>query len=257
MRLSILLFLSNHVNFNSEVQQWKQVTSLLFTCFKLTCSYKTIILIKEHLFFYEIKTMGNVIQKSISEEVLDKAMYLFWEKGYFNTSIDELIDSTGFNRRAIYHYFGGKRDLFLAMLKRYRQEVTPIFTAPLRNKTNGLSAIEDFFDQFTNLNQSTMPGGCFLIATAADIPSHDIEIAGFIQEFVNELSYLFTNCLASAAENTQLGTLTDIKVIADFLVVNVFGLMALHRAGVTHATFEHHISMVKQFLGTLESEGTP
>ena len=89
--------------------------------------------------------MSKVINKTISDEVLDKTMHVFWEKGYFNTSVDELIEATGFNRRAIYSYFGSKHDLFLAVLKRYRNEITPQFTAPLKNTAAGHTAIDDFF----------------------------------------------------------------------------------------------------------------
>jgi len=207
---------------------------------------------KEYVFFFgKSRSMGTVIKKTMSDEVLDKTMHLFWEKGYFNTSVDELIEVTGFNRRAIYKYFGGKRDLFLAMLKRYRRDMTPGFTAPLNHASHGLQAIEEFFNQFIHLDKSTMPRGCFLIATASESPSHDEEINEFVRRFSNELSELFQHCLTSAINNSQLATSTNIKSVADFLVVNVFGLMTLHRTRSSNKTIEHHISIVTQFLKTL------
>src|SRR3990167_454326 len=99
-------------------------------------------------------TMGSVIQRTLSNEILDKTMYVFWERGYFNTSVDDLVVATGFNKSAIYKYFGGKHELFIAMLKRYRDVVTPRLTTPLKETHRGLQAIDNFFSQFLALNKS-------------------------------------------------------------------------------------------------------
>lgn len=196
--------------------------------------------------------MNTIINKTISDEVLDKTMCLFWEKGYFNTSIDELIDATGFNRRAIYNYFGSKHDLFLAVLKRYRNEITPLFTAPLNNTADGLMAIDAFFSQFASLNESNMPCGCFLIATGSDSPSHNIEVAEFIRTFSDDLRKLFKTCLICALDNKSKTAAFDINAVADFLMVNVFGIMTLHRTCVPIETIINNITMVKHFISTLK-----
>lgn len=195
--------------------------------------------------------MSKVINKTISDEVLDKTMHLFWEKGYFNTSIDEVIEVTGFNRRAIYNYFGNKYDLFLAVLKRYRAEITPLLTAPLKNTAGGLAAIEDFFSQFAYLNESNLPCGCFLIATGSDSSSHDIEVAKFVRLFSDELRELFKNCLSCVLDN-QRSTTFNRETIADFLVVNVFGIMTLHRTHAPIDTIINSIAVIKHFIHTLK-----
>lgn len=196
--------------------------------------------------------MSKVIHKTISDEVLDKTMHVFWEKGYFNTSVDELIEATGFNRRAIYSYFGGKHDLFLAVLKRYRNEITPHFTASLKNPAAGLTAIDDFFAQFADLNKSGLPKGCFLIATGSDSPSHDIEVAKFIRLFSDDLRALFQKCLSCAVDNQSLPATIDIHAVADFLVVNVFGIMTLHRTQAPIETIVNNIVMIRHFIHTLK-----
>ncbi|MBI4357213.1 MAG: TetR/AcrR family transcriptional regulator [Gammaproteobacteria bacterium] len=195
--------------------------------------------------------MTSIVQKVISDKVQDKTMRLFWKKGFFSTSIDDIVEVTGFNRAAIYKYFGGKNHLFLEMLKRYRKEITPIFTAPLQNAALGLEAIENFFGQFVGLNQSTMPCGCFLIATASNLPAHDDAVAEFIRGFSHDLHQLFCACLEGAIEKKELASTADQKAIADFLVVNLFGLLTWHRVGVPTSFIKNHVTIVKQFLKTL------
>jgi AcrR family transcriptional regulator len=52
-------------------------------------------------------------------EVLDVAMRMFWDHGFDGTSIGELKDAMGINRRSIYAAFGNKEALFTAALERY------------------------------------------------------------------------------------------------------------------------------------------
>ena len=61
---------------------------------------------------------------------LERAMRVFWKRGYEATSIQELVDATRINRASLYATFGGKRELFLAALARYEEVVVkPLFEA--------------------------------------------------------------------------------------------------------------------------------
>ena len=49
--------------------------------------------------------------------LLDAATKLFAEKGRDGTSVDEICQTSGVNCRMIYHYFGSKDGLYMAMLE--------------------------------------------------------------------------------------------------------------------------------------------
>ncbi len=55
------------------------------------------------------------------EQALDKAMLLFWEKGYEGTSLADLTAVMGITKPSLYAAFGDKRALFEAALTRYAQ----------------------------------------------------------------------------------------------------------------------------------------
>src|SRR5271156_3321334 len=150
--------------------------------------------------------MSQVIQRSLSDEILDKTMILFWKKGYFNTSIDDITVVTGFNRAAIYKYFGGKEQLFLAMLERFRKNVTDVVTIPLQNKKNGLEGIKSFFTKFIELydSKNLSSRGCFLVSTAIDVHAHSKEVSLFIDKFFSDFRTLFRNLLMYAREEEVL-----------------------------------------------------
>src|SRR6201987_5703158 len=53
------------------------------------------------------------------EEVLEKAMPVFWKHGFAETSLQELERATGVNKSGLYTEFRDKEDLFLACLRHY------------------------------------------------------------------------------------------------------------------------------------------
>jgi AcrR family transcriptional regulator len=62
--------------------------------------------------------------KSFSrEEVLEKAMPVFWKQGFAGTSLQDLEQATGVNKSGLYSEFRDKEDLFLECLRHYLESL--------------------------------------------------------------------------------------------------------------------------------------
>ncbi|SMG62426.1 transcriptional regulator, TetR family, partial [methanotrophic bacterial endosymbiont of Bathymodiolus sp.] len=81
------------------------------------------------------------------EDVLDKAVAVFWAKGYEATSMQDLVDAMGIQRGSLYATFGSKQQLFLQSLERYGKVVVKQFLDILQSKPSGVESIELFFAQ--------------------------------------------------------------------------------------------------------------
>jgi TetR/AcrR family transcriptional regulator, copper-responsive repressor len=53
------------------------------------------------------------------EQVLEKAMPVFWKHGFADTSLQDLERATGVNKSGLYTEFRDKEDLFMACLRHY------------------------------------------------------------------------------------------------------------------------------------------
>lgn len=201
--------------------------------------------------------MAQAIERVLSAPVLDQTMRLFWARGYDQTPIEDIVAVTGFNRAAIYGRFGGKRGLFLAMLERYRDQVTARVLDPLRRREDGLAAIEAFFRQLTVMPELTDQAlGCMLVATASDRGSLDTAAAKMVQDYLTELRALIRAALDTDRARGRLNRAVDVEVSADFLVGNVLGLMTLSRWAVPTTMLEHQVGEVLRYLKHLE-QGAP
>jgi AcrR family transcriptional regulator len=56
-----------------------------------------------------------------TDQALDRALEVFWRKGYEGASISELTEAMGINRPSLYAAFGNKEELFRKALDRYAQ----------------------------------------------------------------------------------------------------------------------------------------
>jgi AcrR family transcriptional regulator len=62
------------------------------------------------------------------------AMEVFARRGYEGASLEEIAETAGFTRGAIYKNFGGKEDLFFAVIDRFNEQVVEAFRAVAPDK---------------------------------------------------------------------------------------------------------------------------
>ncbi len=74
--------------------------------------------------------MTPVAVSSTRERLIDAAIALFWEKGYANTSMSDLLSAAKANSGSFYHFFSSKEDLLLAVLDKYFVMLHPQLLAP-------------------------------------------------------------------------------------------------------------------------------
>src|SRR5213594_2671193 len=78
------------------------------------------------------------------EKALDRAMEVFWRKGYEGASLPDLTKAMGINRPSMYAAFGNKEALFRRALDRYAQGPAHYVSDAL-NAPTAREAIERLF----------------------------------------------------------------------------------------------------------------
>lgn len=158
----------------------------------------------------------------IEEEVLEKAMQLFWRNGYETTSVRMLEKEMGINQFSIYSSFGNKKGVFLKSLACYKEKVKLELIDKLNNSSEGVTAIQQYFYDFTNFSkESTLSKGCLITNTANELGQKaDQEIMANIVKFATDIKALFIEKL----KTDQLKTKELISKQANYLMVSLQGL---------------------------------
>lgn len=98
-----------------------------------------------------------------TDEALDRALLVFWSKGYEGASLPELTEAMGISRPSMYAAFGNKEELFRKALNRYSERKCGYIREAL--------AAEKARDVFEKLLRSAAdmltdpknPGGCLMV----------------------------------------------------------------------------------------------
>ncbi len=182
------------------------------------------------------------------DEVLDRAVELFWTHGYEGTSIADLEAELGVGRQSLYNTFGDKQALFLAALDRYahrdRERVSD-----LESPTGGLEAIRRYFASALDfLTAGDRDRGCFLVRSIVDMGSEVPEVADRCQRSGVRTRRALKRALQVAVEQGEIGADSDVDGLAELLLTLSYGLSTLRRSG---ADREEMASVVEALLEKL------
>lgn len=103
---------------------------------------------------------------------LDRAMHVFWQRGYADASLEALTSATGLGRGSFYGAFGGKDALFRESLDRYAATYGARYEQALAaHPGEPVRAVEAFFDVvLARIADPSVPTGCLIAQSATQAP---------------------------------------------------------------------------------------
>ena len=162
------------------------------------------------------------IEEFDREAVLQKAMNVFWEKGYYGTSMQDLVDVTGLNRSSIYNSFGSKLELYQHTLSHYQKEASGVFQKALLRAGDPLEAIRLIFEGFLAEITSDVNGkGCFVMNCKAEMGNRDGDIRKWLLDTQEHHLALFQDLIGDGQEQGIINKDQARKSYAYF-VLNAF-----------------------------------
>lgn len=163
------------------------------------------------------------------EEVLERAMEVFWQKGYEGTSVQDLTSATGLGRGSLYGAFGDKEQLFLKVLDRYADKFQAEIVKQL-DRPDPYQALEGMFEvMIERMSNPKYPRGCLNANTSVAMGGKSEIIDRKIAERLGGLESAIYQVLRKAQGSEKLSQDTDIRALARFLVGVSLGMAVLNK----------------------------
>ncbi len=174
------------------------------------------------------------------DEVIEKAMNLFWRNGFETTSMHMLEKEMGINKFSIYASFGNKNGVFLESIKCYKQKLNQLLAA-LKASSEGVTGVKQYFYDFIDFSRETEFGkGCLITNTANEIREDaDEQLKEVLSKFTDDVKQVFANCLRQDKTKDE----TVIEQQADYLLIAMFGLSSATRL-FTKAQLDNYIENI-------------
>jgi TetR/AcrR family transcriptional regulator, transcriptional repressor for nem operon len=171
-----------------------------------------------------------------TEAVVERAMGVFWSRGYHGTALPDLLRATKLSRGSLYAAFGDKHALFLRALDRYIADAlarTDVELGPRHRPVEGLRIfLAGYVDRTSGANGRR---GCLLVATAMELAGHDSDVEARIGGFFKAMETKAAAAFARAKAAGELAAGVEPASAARVLVCFVEGLRVTGKTGPTRA----------------------
>lgn len=180
-----------------------------------------------------------------TEAVLEKAMELFWKKGYNGTSINDLVEATGLSRSSLYATYQDKHQLFMAALRRYQDVNGTMLAERIKDVPTAKGKIDMIFrsTQQTIL-QHPFGKGCFMVNTAAEMANQDAGIAQFAADDFAGMEALFASLLKQGQAAGEISKTVKVKPLAQYLFSSYLGLRIIGQTQPDKTKLDNIINLV-------------
>lgn len=152
-------------------------------------------MLNDRLIYLYCNLLIMPVQKITKEEIIQVAVRVFREKGYHNTSMNDLAKACGLTKGLFYHYFKNKNE----MMREALEEVKSAFNQHVFSKAYR----DDLFvgDRAKEMAESCMKifsfdaGGCLmgntLLETVHSVPEFKPILIGFFDDWIKAMAHIF------------------------------------------------------------------
>jgi TetR/AcrR family transcriptional regulator, transcriptional repressor for nem operon len=172
-----------------------------------------------------------------TEAVVERAMGVFWSRGYRGTALPDLLRATKLSRGSLYAAFGGKHALFLRALDRYIADALARIDVELGPRHAPVESLRTFLAGYVDRTSGASGRrGCLLVATAMELAGHDSDVEARIGSFFKAMEAKAAGALSRAKVAGELAAGVEPASAARILVCFVEGLRVIGKTGPTRTT---------------------
>jgi len=152
-------------------------------------------------------------------EIVTKALAVFWKNGYHMSSAHELITAMGISTGSFYLSFkGGKKELYQRTLVQFASKCNNDFRNKLMQQENPVLFIKEFFLSMTDEPAFMQAVGCFLGNSLIEMSTSDQHLKELIVTLLKEIETVFCEAIRKAQVLGFLKTTQSPELLGRYLI---------------------------------------
>src|ERR1700719_3241222 len=177
------------------------------------------------------------------DKALDRALQVFWRKGYEGASLSDLTKAVGVNRPSLYAAFGDKKALFRKALDRYLTGPAAYTQEALREPT-ARAVVERLLQGAADLNTAPRnPGGCLMVQGALVCGAAGDSIRQELAAYRAAGEAALRRRLQRAKSEGNLPVTVNPADLARYVATIVYGMAVQAAGGATRDKLQNVVEM--------------
>jgi AcrR family transcriptional regulator len=161
------------------------------------------------------------------ERIVQTALLVFAEKGYHETTMEDIAERLGVSEGAIYLYFKSKRELFKAIGESGEHQIGQIISSSIGNE----DPVKAFFDSVVNAYEQYEPISGLILELMAEA-SRDVSLRKMFRDDFDEDGKMLGNFLEELKKRSLIGTDADAHSISMGLLALFYGYVISRVLGI-------------------------
>jgi TetR/AcrR family transcriptional repressor of nem operon len=182
-------------------------------------------------------------------DVLEKAIQVFWSKGYNGTSAQDLVDELGISRSSLYDTYGDKRSLFIRALQHVRSTLSKELIKMINHSDNIEEAIRQIFKMTVKeALEDKLLKGCFMVNTTIELAPHDKDVAAIINQNMTDIENALCLAIKKGQEEGVFSKKQSALSLARFVSNSISGLRVAAKLGTEKRVYDDIVKVTLSVL---------
>ena len=187
-------------------------------------------------------------------KIIEKSMQLFSVKGYYNTSVSDILAAAELTKGGLYGHFASKEDIWYAVYDEAVGIWKSIVFKGIRNNSDPLRRIEKFIenDMLDYLGADVFEGGCFFLNMLVELSGQSASMSKQILRGFVRLSGLLRSWLEEADQKGMLQENLDLKEVSNFIIITLNGAAALYISSRDRNILDQTVQQLRFYISQLK-----
>lgn len=163
---------------------------------------------------------------------LRRMQAVFWERGYDETSLADLVEATALASARLYAAFGTKQAMFRECIDLYEREEGGFADRALAEESTVHAAITRLFRDAAAVYSTPKPRGCMVVSAATSCASADSALRDWLRSHRQARTTSIIQRIRQAVAAGELADDTDARAVGDALAALLHGMSIQARDGV-------------------------
>ncbi len=188
------------------------------------------------------------------QNIIEKSLQLFCVKGYFNTSINDILQATDLTKGGLYGHFSSKEDIWYAVYDEALTIWKAVIFEGIEPGSKPLERIQALIenDIKNKLGNNVFEGGCFFHSMLVELSGQADAMIGQLLQGFTQLAGLLCAWLEQAEQQGMLKADLNLKEIGNYIIIALKGAAALYASSRDPAILDQTVSQLRFYIRQLE-----